>query len=150
LNPNDELLVINFEMADDTPDSMLVAFEIAYVVDEYGGEFTVESEDGYAILEPQSIDQTETQLPTDIVLKQNYPNPFNSSTVIKYGLPYNGFATIDVFDIMGRNVASLSKGYQQAGYYETIWHANDVPSGVYFYRLKAGEYSLTGKMVLLK
>jgi sugar lactone lactonase YvrE len=83
-------------------------------------------------------------------LFQNYPNPFNPSTKIIWQLPVGGNATLKVYNILGREVATLVNEYKPAGNYETEFNAAALPSGVYFYQLKAGEYINTKKMILLR
>ena len=83
-------------------------------------------------------------------LSQNYPNPFNPSTVISYQLPVIGFVTLKVYDILGREVATLVNEEKPAGEYEVEFNGTNLPSGIYFYQIKAGNYSETKKMVLLK
>ncbi|MEE9554416.1 MAG: T9SS type A sorting domain-containing protein [candidate division Zixibacteria bacterium] len=81
---------------------------------------------------------------------QNYPNPFNASTVIGYSLPNPANVTVDIYDILGRRIETLVQGEQRAGYHQVVWDAEDNSSGMYFYRIQAGEYVETRKMVLLK
>lgn len=91
-------------------------------------------------------------------LSPNYPNPFNPSTLISYRLPVIGFVTLKVFDILGREVATLVNEEKPAGEYEVEFNAASLPSrsgsaltsGIYFYQLKAGQYSETKKMVLIR
>lgn len=83
-------------------------------------------------------------------LNQNYPNPFNPSTVISYQVPTNTRVNIVVFDLLGREVKSLVNGQQSAGFHTVTFDASALPSGVYLYRLEAGSYSATRKMLLLK
>jgi hypothetical protein len=87
-------------------------------------------------------------------LEQNYPNPFNPSTVISYQLPVSSEVTLKVFDVLGNEVATLVDEYKTAGTYEVEFitsFINHIPSsGVYFYQLRAGEYTAIKKMVLLK
>lgn len=89
-------------------------------------------------------------VPSHFALIQNYPNPFNASTNIQYSLPSASHVTIDIYDILGRRVVTLAQGLQQPGYHQVMWHASDHSSGLYFYRILAGEYAETRKMVLLK
>ena len=96
------------------------------------------------------INGYEENIPVQFSLSQNYPNPFNASTIISYDLPYRLQVTIDVFDILGRQVKTISDGRQSAGSHSLIWHVGDFSSGVYFYRLQAGEYTETRKMMLAK
>lgn len=83
-------------------------------------------------------------------LKQNYPNPFNPSTTIEYSVPSNSFVSLKVYDIQGREVATVINKQQDAGSYITTWNASNVSSGVYFYKLTAGSYTQTKKMLLSK
>lgn len=87
-------------------------------------------------------------------LKQNYPNPFNPSTVISYQLPVSGDVTLKVYDVLGREVATLIDEYKEAGSYEVEFKSSvgngQLANGVYFYQLKSGDYLETKKMILLK
>jgi parallel beta-helix repeat protein len=96
------------------------------------------------------IESPETVTPNRFFLFQNYPNPFNAFTSIGYTLPSASDVTIDIYDILGRRVETLVQGEQSAGYHHITWDAEDRPSGMYFYRIQAGEYAETRKMVLLK
>lgn len=100
-------------------------------------------------------------IPSEFVLYQNYPNPFNPGTVIGYQLPASGDITLKVFDVLGREVAVLVDEYKEAGYHEVEFNpASGIgylpsgrqgpASGVYFYQLRAGDYSQTKKMILLR
>ena len=86
----------------------------------------------------------------NFALHQNYPNPFNPITTISYELPKAGKVSIKIFDLLGREITTLVDEYKNAGSYEVEFKANYLPSGVYFYQLKAGDYIFTKKMVLLK
>ena len=88
--------------------------------------------------------------PNHFYLDQNYPNPFNPTTTITYQIPRTEFVTIEVYDILGKEVATLVNEEKQAGSYEVQFIGNGLTSGIYFYQLKAGEYSETKKMILLK
>jgi endonuclease/exonuclease/phosphatase family metal-dependent hydrolase len=90
--------------------------------------------------------------PTSFLLEQNYPNPFNPTTVINYQLPKASNVTLQVFDILGREVSTLVNIYQKPGTYNSEFSIlnSQLSSGVYFYRLTAGEFFQTKKMLLLK
>ncbi|MDZ7317409.1 MAG: T9SS type A sorting domain-containing protein, partial [candidate division KSB1 bacterium] len=90
------------------------------------------------------------QLVTDYELKQNYPNPFNPSTTIEFALPKDGKVKLVVYDVLGRQVASLIDAKLEAGIHSVSFNAADLPSGVYFYRLQTNEKTLTQKMMLIK
>ena len=89
-------------------------------------------------------------LPVHYSLHPNYPNPFNPSTRISYDLPSPSSVTLEIFDLLGRRVAILAKGVRPAGNYSIPFDASTLPSGLYFYRLQAGAFIQTQKMVLLK
>jgi len=90
------------------------------------------------------------QLPKAYALKQNYPNPFNPTTNIRFDLPKDSDVNLVVYDLMGREVAKLVNGPMNAGYYTINFNAANLPSGVYIYRLKAGDFVSTKKLMLLK
>jgi len=96
------------------------------------------------------IDDQEPVLPKLYALSQNYPNPFNASTTISYTLPCPSDVTLYIYDILGRKVQTLVSTNQPAGYHRAIWQADEFSSGVYFYKIQAGGYAETKKMVLLK
>jgi hypothetical protein len=89
-------------------------------------------------------------LPDQFSLGQNYPNPFNASTIIEYDLPSASNVIIDIYDLLGRRIETLIQGEHPAGYHQVVWDAADHSSGLYFYRIQAGDYAETRKMVLLK
>jgi len=89
-------------------------------------------------------------LPSIYMLKQNYPNPFNPSTNINFTLPNAEFVTLKIYDILGREVTTLINEEMNAGNYTKIWDAKNLSSGVYFYKLQAGKFSETKKMILKK
>jgi hypothetical protein len=88
--------------------------------------------------------------PTEFLLLQNYPNPFNPSTRIKYSIPQSSNVVIKVFNILGSEIETLVNEEKPVGTYELKWNAANLPSGVYFYRLQAGDFVQTRKMILLK
>jgi len=94
------------------------------------------------------------ELPNTYKLYQNYPNPFNPTTTILYDVPVKSKVSIKVYDILGREVATLVNEVKKAGSYRTVFNANiagkTLSSGVYFYRIVAGKYVATKKMVILK
>jgi hypothetical protein len=91
-----------------------------------------------------------SRLPGRHQLQQNYPNPFNPSTTMEFALPHAGYVTLKVFNVLGEEVANLIKGDHAAGTFKATWDASNMPSGVYFYRLNAGEYVQTRKAILMK
>ena len=83
-------------------------------------------------------------------LNRTIPNPFNPSTKIKYSVPQTSQLQIKVFDLLGNEIETLVNEEKPTGTYELNWNAANLPSGIYFYRLKAGDYINTKKMILIK
>jgi len=96
------------------------------------------------------IDDITDVLPAKFSLSQNYPNPFNNSTVITYQLPYSSQIKIEIYNILGRRISKIQDDIKPAGYHQTIWNAEDISSGVYFYKIQAGDCIETKKMLLVK
>jgi len=89
-------------------------------------------------------------IPEEFVLYQNYPNPFNSTTIIKYSISVKINVELKVFDILGREIKTLVNEVKEAGRYEVIFSGSKLSSGIYFYRLKAGDFLQTKKLLYLK
>ena len=94
-------------------------------------------------------------VPTSYALQQNYPNPFNPATTIEYQIPVTGQVTLEVYNILGARMATLVNDIQEAGFYQVVWDGrnenhNLVATGIYLYRVKAGEFSSVKKMLLVK
>lgn len=113
--------------------------------------------DGYAVYLDKfemigtiGINQIGSNVPKDFGLSQNYPNPFNPTTKIKFEVPKNTNVKIEVFNNLGQVVKVLHDGFTNAGYYETDFNASSLNSGIYYYRMTAGQYIQTKKMVLVK
>jgi hypothetical protein len=96
------------------------------------------------------VEEQDGELPTEFSLSQNYPNPFNPSTRIQYAVPERGSVTLQVFDILGRQVATLVDEVRNAGKHSVRWDAVGLASGVYFYRLTIGGTSIARKALLMK
>ena len=92
----------------------------------------------------------ETNFSEGFIITQNYPNPFNPSTTIKYSIPEKSVVTLKVYDILGSEIETLINEEKPIGTYELTWNADNLPSGVYFYQLQAGNYVKTKKMILMK
>jgi hypothetical protein len=107
--------------------------------------------------DPQSLSQKREITPTEFHVKQSYPNPFNPTTTIEFSIPKADFVTLKVYNILGEEVATLVSERLAAGSYKYDWparssggDASSLASGVYLYRIQAGEYRDTKKMVLLR
>jgi len=101
-------------------------------------------------VEKKTFGLTLEELPAAYALAQNYPNPFNPTTVIRYSLPVNAHVTLRVYDMLGREVATLLDREQAAGFQSVEWNALDYAGGVYWYRLQAGPFTETKKLMLMK
>jgi hypothetical protein len=101
-----------------------------------------------------SVDEVNASLPTDFKLHQNYPNPFNPSTIISWQSPVGSWQTLKVYDVLGNEVATLVDEYREAGSYDIEFNPEssikNLASGIYFYRLGAGSFVETKKMILIK
>ncbi len=105
------------------------------------------------ILEKANIKQvelTETLVIKDYELFQNYPNPFNPSTTISFQMPKDGFVTLKIYDILGKEVTTLVNEYKTTGKYNVQFNAASLASGMYVYQIKVGDFSSTKKLMLMK
>jgi hypothetical protein len=100
--------------------------------------------------EVMPVEKEENILPSEYSLSQNYPNPFNPTTTIKYDIREISFVTLKVYDILGKEVSILVKEEKPIGTHTIEFDATGLPSGIYFYRLEAGDINITKKMTLLK
>ncbi len=119
-----------------------------------GKDLLVGTEGGGAWRRPLSDLMTNVKQPSSqpkrFTLSQNYPNPFNPTTTISYDLPKESFVSLKVFDLLGREVATLVSEEMSAGNCSKQWNAANMSSGIYFYRLQAGTFTETKKLVLLR
>jgi hypothetical protein len=138
LSQQPQIVFYSFDLlaiADSTTRSELLENTVHYLLS--GGEVMV----------PQQEMQS---TPNRYELAPNYPNPFNPTTSIRYGLPREVMVRLEVFNILGQRVATLVDQVQKPGFYNILWDAAPLSSGIYFYRLDAEEFSQTRKMVLLR
>ena len=113
----------------------------AWKISSYGGGY---EEDGRVAFTDES------GIPNEFSLKQNYPNPFNPSTNIQYDLPNDNFISIKIFDITGREIKSLVNEFKSAGRYILSFDASNLSSGIYYYKIEAGEFTQVKKMMFIK
>lgn len=97
-----------------------------------------------------SVEQTENEVPQDYLLSQNYPNPFNPSTTIQFALPKAGVVSLKVYNILGEEVAVLVNKEMNAGFQSINFDASHLSSGLYFYRISAGDFVDVKKILLIK
>lgn len=90
------------------------------------------------------------EIPSEFVLKQNYPNPFNPNTVIEYSIPSESKVTLNIFNVQGELVETLFDNYQHAGFYKVKWSPNNLSSGLYILRMKAGAFISSRKLIFMK
>ena len=98
----------------------------------------------------QQLISDKTGVPETYKIEQNYPNPFNPITNIKFQIKKPGLVTLKVYDILGREVTTIINKELEAGYYNYQWNASMLASGIYFYRITAGDYIEVKKMILMK
>jgi WD40 repeat protein len=114
----------------------------------YDGSTAVKSAE--LLVPPSATAADREEFAESIFLAQNYPNPFNPSTTIRYGLPSRSHVTLTVFNALGQQVATLVEGEQEAGFHEAVFDASGLASGVYLYRLTAGSFVDTRKLILVR
>jgi hypothetical protein len=108
------------------------------------------SDDVFAIDIVPGVEDEFSGIPDSYKLLQNYPNPFNPKTKIYYGVPQTGYVELAVYDLLGNEIVKLISEEKEAGYHNVTFDASDYNSGIYFYRLTAGKFTTTKKMVILK
>jgi len=104
----------------------------------------------YVQIPVTSVEDEAASVPSEFSLWQNYPNPFNPSTTIRFDLPKSSFVTLQVYDLLGNEVATLVNEFRLAGSHKIDWTVRGLPSGLYFYRLQAGVFVDTKKLVVMK
>ena len=92
----------------------------------------------------------DSSIPKNFYLSQNYPNPFNPSTKIDYKVSVQGLVSIKIYDVLGNEISTLVNEEKSVGKFEIEFNGKDLPSGIYFYQLNAGNFITTKKMILLK
>ncbi len=142
-----------FYLNDETPDTCIISITIA---DNNGPV----NEGSVFYIDDLSLSTTATSVndnrqPLTFELNQNYPNPFNPSTIITFQIPFEEMVTLNIYNSLGQNIKTLISDFRNAGNYKIAWNGKnnfgiDVPSGIYFYRLQAGNFEVSKKMILLK
>lgn len=99
---------------------------------------------------PAGVNSENSITPVKFVLAQNYPNPFNPTTTISWQSPVGALQTLKIYDVLGREIATLVNEYKPAGKYEVEFNASNLPSGIYIYKLTAGNFTAVKKLMLLK
>jgi hypothetical protein len=104
----------------------------------------------YSVSNLVSVKNNEQNLPKSFLLNQNYPNPFNPTSIIRFQIKDSRFVTLKVYDIIGREIETLVNENLKPGIYEVKFDGSKLASGVYFYKLQAGDFHETKKLILLK
>lgn len=131
-------------------DSILSSTDYKIKISSIDGTLEDISENNFTIVYgPSDVERTKDFV-NDYRLEQNYPNPFNPTTKIEFNIPESGFVSLKIYNILGNEIATLINEEKTAGGYRVDFDATKLPSGVYFYTLKAGSFSQTRKMLLLK
>jgi len=102
------------------------------------------------LLRFENVNSDGNTIPLSFKLEQNYPNPFNPNKNIKFSIPHSAFITLKVYDVLGREVATLVNEQKEAGDYVVNFDASKLSSGIYIYKLNAGNYSSIKKMMVVK
>jgi photosystem II stability/assembly factor-like uncharacterized protein len=131
-----------FEGSEQINDLYFVSNELGFAIGNNGKLLSTE--------DLTAIHPVSNQVPKSYSLSQNYPNPFNPSTKIRFDLPKQSFAKLNVYDVIGKKISILINKELNAGTYEIEWNASAYPSGIYFYVLSAGDFKGTRKMILIK
>ncbi|MCX6640317.1 MAG: C25 family cysteine peptidase, partial [bacterium] len=106
--------------------------------------------DGTDILADVAIGRLPAETPANFSLLANYPNPFNASTLLRFDLPEASQVRLDIYDFSGRLVTTLANGWRGVGAHEVTFDGSKLPSGIYLYRLQAGDFTAIRKMVMVK
>jgi predicted GH43/DUF377 family glycosyl hydrolase len=136
------------QFSDACTDSIWVSFKVDIYSDNY--MFWSDTFSVFVHKDPTGIAKTEPDIPREFILYQNYPNPFNPSTKIKFALPKAEDVIIEVYNTLGQKVEILLNQHMKAGQHEVELNASNLSSGVYFYKIEAGEFQDVKKMILLK
>ena len=121
------------------------------IIEMYGGDGPQLLLDSASIIgSPTGIIYEQQSSSNLFELTQNYPNPFNPNTKIKYSIPHNCFVSLKVYDLLGNQITTLVNEEKSSGKYEVEFNARNLSSGIYFYRIKAGNFVGTKKLILLK
>ena len=131
------------------PDTLRTAFALLSAADlSQLQQHATRARDIYQVI--SGVEQVSPSFPVEFALHQNFPNPFNPATTIRYDLRADTRVSLKVFNILGQEVLTLVNEEQKAGYKSVEWNASNFASGVYFYRLQAGPYTGTKKLLLLR
>jgi hypothetical protein len=146
-NEESTLTIISNSFSDTLFTSGIYKYFIQSV--DYSGNISTKSETVEITITSVS-NEHEASLPSRSTLQQNYPNPFNPSSTIKFGIPEAAIVTLDVYNMLGQKVTTLVNERRAAGFYTISFDASNLSSGMYIYRIQAGDFVSTKKMMLIK
>ncbi len=133
------------------PDTTSSTCRVKVIAYDTGGDSDWDaSDEEFSIGSEVGIEEVTSPIPSVYSLAQNYPNPFNPSTTILYQLPKSTYVKLSIYDITGRLVETLVNEHKNAGYYSVNWNADNISSGIYIYRIEAGEFSTVRKCLVVK
>ncbi|MFH1196429.1 MAG: T9SS type A sorting domain-containing protein [bacterium] len=143
-NNNEYLIYGTLSMSSDSPPLGPISLHYCIKSNVFNAlRYIIESTDTF-------VQTPDENIPESFSLEQNYPNPFNPVTTICYRLPQAGLITLEIFNVLGQKLETLVNEFQTAGKYQLQWKPQDLPSGIYFYRIKSGQFINTKKMEYLK
>ena len=159
--PDDIRLCVNsgpFKLIENEPITIIVAYTLglgssptnSVTVGKLQSQFVQEFYESNFDDNLVSVEDEISNTPTEFFLYQNYPNPFNPSTTISWQSPVSGHQTLKIYDVLGNEVATLVNEFRNSGSYEVDFNASSLSSGIYFYKLQAGDFVQTRKMLMLK
>jgi len=139
-----------YQYNDDTGDDDIWDMDTSGIINDGYPFLFWENGDVIALADPDAVAIAQNDIPEKFALLPAYPNPFNPRTTISFQLSAISNVEINIFDINGRQITKLYNGNQEAGTYELIWNAGDMPSGVYIVKMVAGSFTGSQKVVLIK
>ncbi len=125
-------------------------FSVSLTVEGQSGTDTKSHQAYISVIDPTRVDDHTTSLSMEYEIYQNYPNPFNPTTTINFAIPKSSLVTLKIYNLLGKEIETLINEQRQAGEYKINWAPLNLPSGIYLYRLQAGDFDETRKLMLLK
>lgn len=128
-------------------DSVINSISVSFIGDV---NYSPMSGTGKITITATGVENNQVDIPTKFDLFQNYPNPFNPTSSIRYDIPKTGFVNISVYDILGRKIKVLVNEVKNPGYYEILFDARQLASGIYIYTIRTGDFTQSKKMIMMK
>lgn len=147
---NGELLYVGYTNANGFLNANIITQDLGYLHLVGTKHNFIPFEDSILVSLSADVEDEKSIIPNQFSLLQNYPNPFNPTTKINFTLPEDAFVHLNIYNLLGQKVQEIVNGNLAKGFHEIIWDGSEFPSGIYFYQLKAKDFSQTKKMILLK